>query len=54
MLINFEWKAGLVFGIEADTIYAVEEVNDVPDFENEEPHQVIYIHLGIISLCLMF
>ena len=54
MLINFEWKAGLVFGIEADEIYSVEEVDDVPDFENEEPHQVIYVHLGIISLCLMF
>jgi hypothetical protein len=54
MIINFEWKSGLVFGIEADQIYSVDEVDDVPDFENEEPHPVIYVHLGIISLCLMF
>lgn len=53
MLVDFEFKAGLVFGIEADSIYVTAEEQELPDFE-AEPNQVIYLHLGILTVCFIW
>lgn len=53
MVIEFEWKSGLVFGLEADKIHIVSDDDVAPDFD-EEPNQVIYLHLGIISVCFIW
>ena len=51
--INYEWICGLVFGIEADQIYLVQEEGEEPDWD-EPPSQVIYLHLGIIAISFIF
>jgi len=53
MLVDFEFKAGLVFGIEADSIYVTPNEKDLPDFDTE-PNQVIYLHLGILTICFIW
>lgn len=53
MLIDFEFKAGLVFGIEADSIYVTPHEEELPDFDTE-PNQVIYLHLGILTICFIW
>ena len=51
MQVDFEFKAGLVFGLEADKILVIPEEGE-PDFESE-PNEVIYLHLGIISIAFI-
>jgi hypothetical protein len=53
MLVDFEFKAGLVFGIEADSIYLSPHEDKLFDFETE-PNQVIYLHLGILTICFIW
>lgn len=52
MQVEFEWKAGLVFGLEADKILVVPEETENFDVD-VPPHEVIYLHLGIISIALI-
>lgn len=49
MQVEFEFKAGLVFGLEADKILVFPEDGSDPDFD-AEPNEVIYLHLGLISI----
>ena len=53
MLVDFEFKAGLVVGIEADSVYVTENPEDPPDLEGE-PFQVIYVHLGILTIAFVW
>jgi hypothetical protein len=53
MTVDFEWKAGLVVGLEADTLYYGETVEDIlADDGREVP--VWYLHLGFLTVALMF
>lgn len=54
MQVEFEWKSGLVFGLEAGVVYEVEDTETIPDFDENIEHQVIYLHLGILTLCFIF
>jgi hypothetical protein len=49
MILDFEFKTGLVFGIEADELY----IMDDNDKMSEEANQVIYLHIGFITLALI-
>ena len=52
MQVEFEWKTGLVFGLEADKILVVPE--EAKDFDvAAPPHEVIYLHLGFISIAFI-
>ena len=51
MIVEYEWNAGLVFGLAVDTIYMVESMTANPSME--EPATVIYVHLGLISFSLI-
>lgn len=51
-MFDIEFNAGLVFGLNVDRVYMVESEDDEPDFEN--PSTVIYLHLGIITMAVMF
>ena len=52
MQVEYEWKAGLVFGLEADKILVVPE--EAEDFDvDAPPHEVIYLHLGFISIAFI-
>lgn len=53
MLVDFELKAGLVFGIETDTIYTIESMDDATAFKKEDEHTAIYVHLGFVSISLI-
>jgi len=48
MIVDFEWKAGLVFGIDTDEIIMVEEGEDFD--ESQYAATVITIYLGIIAI----
>jgi hypothetical protein len=49
MMIDFEFKTGLVFGIEADELYIMDE----NDKMSEEANQVIYLHIGFITIAFI-
>jgi hypothetical protein len=49
MILDFEFKTGLVFGIEADELYIMDENDNMTD----EANQVIYLHLGFLTLALI-
>jgi hypothetical protein len=49
MILDFEFKTGLVFGIEADELYIMDE----DDKMSEEANQVIYLHLGFLTLAFI-
>tara|TARA_R110000823_G_C15745317_1_gene481285 strand:- start:143 stop:304 length:162 start_codon:yes stop_codon:yes gene_type:complete len=53
MLLEYNWNSGIVLGLETDTIYLVENDEDEPNYD-EPPNIVIYLHLGIISLALIY
>jgi hypothetical protein len=53
MTVDFEWKAGLVVGLEADTIYYGETVEDILADDGEVVN-VWYLHLGILTVAFMF
>jgi hypothetical protein len=48
MIVDFEWKAGLVFGIDTDEIIMVEEGEDLD--ESSSSATVITLYLGIIAI----
>jgi hypothetical protein len=50
MILDFEFKTGLVFGIEADELYIMDE----NDKMSEEANQVIYLHIGFITIAFIF
>jgi hypothetical protein len=50
MILDFEFKTGLVFGIEADELYIMDE----NDKMSEEANQAIYLHIGFITLAFIF
>lgn len=52
MIIDYEWKAGLVFGIDTDRVSLVNEGEDV-DFDKPQ-ETVINIYLGIVAIYLIF
>jgi hypothetical protein len=52
MIIDTELKAGLVFGIEADSIVIVEEGKEL-ELDNP-PAQMITIYLGFIAIHILF
>jgi hypothetical protein len=49
MTLNFEFKTGLVFGLEADELYIMDEENNMSD----EANQVIYLHIGFLTLAFI-
>jgi hypothetical protein len=52
MIVDFEWKAGLVFGLDTGEIMLVEEGEDYDD--DVEPATVITLYLGVIALNVIF
>ena len=50
MIIDYELIAGVKVGIEADQVYMMDE----DEYVDEEPTEVIYIHLGIVTLSFIF
>jgi hypothetical protein len=49
MILDFEFKTGLVFGIEADELFIMDE----NDKMSEEANQVIYLHIGFITIAFI-
>jgi hypothetical protein len=49
MILDFEFKTGLVFGIEADELYIMDENDKMSD----EANQVIYLHIGFLTLAFI-
>jgi len=49
MILDFEFKTGLVFGIEADELYIMDDENNMSD----EANQVIYLHIGFLTLAFI-
>jgi len=47
-MFDYEWKAGLVFGLDTDNIYLVEEGEDFDD--DKAPSTIITLYLGIVAL----
>ena len=45
-MFDYEWKSGLVFGLETDTIYVVEEEQE----EDPKPSTIITLYLGFVAL----
>lgn len=50
MIIDYELIAGVKVGIEADKVYMMDSEDNISD----ETTEVIYIHLGIITISLIF
>lgn len=49
MTLEFETKAGLVFGLEADQLYIMDEDEKMHD----EPVSVVYLHIGFITVAFI-
>jgi hypothetical protein len=49
MTLEFETKAGLVFGLEADQLFIMDE-NDIM---MEDPVPVVYLHIGFVTVALI-
>ena len=49
MTLEFETKAGLVFGLEADQLFIMDDENNMGD----DPVPVIYLHIGFITLAFI-
>lgn len=49
MIVNFEFKAGLVFGLESDVVHLMDEKEVVSDEETT----IIYLHLGLITVSFL-
>jgi len=47
--INYTWVCGLVFGLESDMIACYDE-----DADEMEERPIWYLHLGIITLFMIF
>jgi hypothetical protein len=48
MIVDFEWKAGLVFGLDTGEIILVQEGEDYDD--DVEPATVITLYLGPVAI----
>lgn len=48
-MFDFELKAGLIFGLETDHIYVVEEDSK----EDPKPSTIITLYLGFVALHLI-
>jgi hypothetical protein len=48
MIVDFEWKAGLVFGLDTGEIIMVEEGEDYDD--DVAPATVITLYLGVLAI----
>lgn len=49
-MFDIELKAGLIFGLETDTIYVVEEEQE----EEPPPSTIITLYLGFVALHFIF
>lgn len=49
MVVHTEFKAGLVFGLEADVVHMMDEKENV----DEEETTVFYLHLGIVTISFL-
>lgn len=49
MTLEFETKAGLVFGLEADQLYIMDEEDNMED----DPVPVIYLHIGFVTVAFI-
>jgi hypothetical protein len=52
VVFDIEFNAGLVFGLNVDTVYMVEKEEDTPNFE-EQANTVIYLHLGVLTIAMI-
>jgi hypothetical protein len=52
MIVDFDWKAGLVFGIDTDFVSMFDEGEQV-DFDKAQ-NTSINIYLGIVVIYLIF
>ena len=50
MIIDYEIIAGVKVGIEADRVYMMDEDENI----DEEPTEVIYIHLILFTISFIF
>ena len=50
MIIDYELIAGVKVGIEADRVYMMDEYENI----DEEPTEVIYIHLILFTISFIF
>lgn len=51
MIIDYEFKSGLVFGLESDQLIIFDEESQEMQ---EDPANVIYLHMGILTLAFIF
>lgn len=49
MTLEFEVKSGLVFGLEADQLFIMDDDNNM----SEDAVPVIYLHIGFITLAFI-
>lgn len=49
MIVNCEFKSGVVFGLEADVVHLMDEKEVVSDEETS----IIYLHLGIVTISFL-
>jgi len=52
MIFDFVFNSGLVFGIEHDVVHVTESEEEL-DLDGE-PNNMILIHLGIITISIIF
>jgi hypothetical protein len=50
MIIDYELIAGVKVGIESDKVYMMDEDENI----DEDSTEVIYIHLGIVTISFIF
>lgn len=50
MIIDYEFIAGIKVGIESDKVYMMDE----NEYVDEDPTEVIYIHLFLFTISLIF
>lgn len=50
MIIDYELIAGVKVGLESDRVYMMDEDENI----DENPTEVIYIHLCIVTISLIF
>ena len=50
-MFDYEWKSGLVFGLDTDSIYVVDEEEEINT--EQPPSTIITLYLGIIAFHLI-
>ena len=51
IMFDYEWKSGLVFGLDTDSIYVVDEEEEINT--EQPPSTIITLYLGIIAFHLI-